>query len=104
MERGAWWARLDNGLKAYNSLRGLLIYNTNPNLLTTGPPISLDGNFGFSAAVAEMLIQSHGDSPEFLPALPKAWQNGSVKGLRIRGNKTVDMTWKDGKIVSKKVY
>jgi len=75
-----------------------------PNLLSAGPPFQIDGNFGATAGIAEMLIQSHAGFIDFIPSIPDAWKaQGEVKGLKARGNFTIDMKWKDGKVTSYKV-
>jgi len=68
-----------------------------PNLFDAHPPFQIDGNFGVCAGIAEMLLQGDAEHPIILPALPASWKSGSVRGLKLRGNKTVDITWKDGR-------
>ena len=103
--RSLLWARLHDGEQAHNMIEGLISYNMLDNLFTSHKiPLQIDGNYGIAAAMIEMLIQSHSDIIELMPASCPQWREGNVRGLKARGNIEVDFSWKDGKVTSWKLY
>lgn len=103
--RSLLWSRLHDGEQAHNMIEGLISYNMLDNLFTSHKiPLQIDGNYGIAAAMIEMLIQSHSDAIELLPAVCPQWTEGDARGLKARGNIEVDLAWKDGQVTSWKLY
>ena len=97
--KAASWARLGNAVKAQENIAyAIRNYTFNSLFSICSKALQVDGSFGLSAAIAEMLLQSHEDELNLLPALPESWKTGDVRGLRARGNFEVGMRWKEGRI------
>jgi alpha-L-fucosidase 2 len=98
------YAKLWNGEEAYRNIQKLFANSTYLNLFDRHPPFQIDGNFGVTAAIAEMLVQSTMERIVLLPALPKAWHTGSIKGLRVKGCARVDIVWTHGELAEFVIY
>ncbi|MCQ2364158.1 MAG: glycoside hydrolase N-terminal domain-containing protein [Akkermansia sp.] len=98
--RTALWARFGQTERAYEMVQSYILYNVLDNLFGNHPPMQMDGTFGMTGGMSEMLVQSHAGQIELLPALPEAWKDGHIRGIRARGNITIDMEWSNGLVTA----
>ena len=95
------YAAMGEGDEAYKHLRLLMENSLLPNLFDNHPPFQIDGNFGLVSGVIRMILSREGEA---IPAIPKEWKDGSVKGFKVEGGYRIDLEWKDYKVVTKRVY
>lgn len=102
--RTAMWARFLNGEKAHEMVGGLIKHNMLDNMIATHAPLQFDGTYGITGGMSEMLVQSHDGKIRLLPAIPAAWKAGSIQGIKARGNITIDIDWRNGRVTRYKLY
>ena len=98
------FARLGDGEAAWQAVNRMFTQSTQDNLLNSHPPFQIDGNLGFSNAIAEMIVQSNATTISLLPALPKAWTTGHLFGVRTRTGVILDLTWRDCRLTALKIH